>query len=68
MKEEGSESRMQHYLQMWNTMSKKAAGNLNLPDLNQLENMKNNWNRLVPRTNQFQSLFLRLGNRENINF
>lgn len=68
MKEEGSESRMQHYLQMWNTMSKKAAGNLNLPDVNQLENIKNNWNRLVPRTNQFQSLFLRLGNRENINF
>ena len=68
MKEEGSESRMQHYLQMWNTMSKKAAGNLNLPDVNQLENLKNQWNRLVPRTNQFQSMFLRLGNRENINF
>ena len=68
MKEDGAENRMTHYLQMWNTAAKKTAGNLNLPDINQLENMKNNWNRLVPRTNQFQSLFLRLGNRENINF
>jgi len=68
MKEEGAESRMQHYLQMWNTASKKAAGNLNLPDVNQLENLKNQWNRLVPRTNRFQSLFLNLSNRERINF
>jgi hypothetical protein len=53
---------------MWNTLSKKAAGELNLPDVNELENIKNQMTRLVPRTNRFQQLFLPLSNRENVNF
>lgn len=68
MKEDGADQRMSHHLSMWNTLSKKAAGNLNLPDVNELENMKNQFNRLVPRDNMFAKFFLPLGARENINF
>lgn len=65
MKEEGSEQRMQHHLSMWNALSKKAR-NIDLPDVNQLENMKNDFNRLLPRENKFNQMFLTLGNRENM--
>ena len=68
MMEDGSESRMKFHLSMWNTLAAKAAGNLNMPDVNQMENLKNIFNSLVPRTNNFQQLFLTLGNRENVNF
>lgn len=68
MKEDGAEKRMERHLSMWNTLSKKAAGNLNLPDVNEMENLKNQFNRLVPRENQFQKFFLNLNNREDVNF
>ena len=68
MKEEGANQQVQFHLTMWNSLSKKAAGELNLPDVNELENIKNQVTRLVPRTNMFQKLFLTLGNRENVNF
>lgn len=67
MKEEGASQRMIFHLGMWNTLSKKAL-NANLPDVGQLESMKNNYNRLVPRTNQFQSFFQGLNTREDISF
>lgn len=68
MMEQGAAQRMQHYLAMWQTASVKATGNLTLPDINQLENIKANHNRLVPRENKFQQFFTTLGNRENVNF
>lgn len=68
MMEDGSEQRMKHYLTMWNTLSKKAAGNLNLPDVNELENLMSQFNRLVPKQNRFQQMFLTLSNRENVKF
>ena len=68
MMEDGSEQRMKHYLTMWNTLSKKAAGNLNLPDVNELENLMSQFNRLVPRENRFQQMFLTLNNRESLKF
>lgn len=67
MKEDGADQRMKFHLDMWNTLSKKAL-NLNLPDVNQLENIKNIVTRLAPRTNRFQQLFTTLGNRENGNY
>lgn len=66
--EEGSEGRMKHHLSMWNTLAAKSAGDLNLPDVSQLENLKNIFNRLVPRQDRFNQLFLNLTNSENINF
>lgn len=68
MMEDGAEKRMQHHLMMWNTLSKKAAGNLNLPDVNEMENLMQQFNRLVPKVNKFEQLFLTLSNREDVNF
>jgi hypothetical protein len=67
MKEEGADQRVKFHLDMWSALSKKAH-NVDLPDINQLENMMSNFNHLVPRTNKFAQLFLTLGNRENIQF
>lgn len=67
MKEDGAGQRMAFHLSMWNTLSKKAL-NANLPDIATLENIKNNYNRLVPRSNQFQKFFQHLNSRENVNF
>lgn len=67
MKEEGAESRMDFHYKMWGQHSKKAL-NLNLPDLSTMENIKNMHNRLVPRSNQFENLFMTLGGRENVDF
>lgn len=68
MKEDGAEQRMKDHLSMWNTLSAKAAGVLNMPDVNQLENLKNIFNRLVSRTNRFDQLFLPTISKENVNF
>lgn len=68
MKEDGADQRMKHHLSMWNTLAAKAAGSLNLPDVNQMENLKNIFNQLVPRSNRFDQLFLTLNSRENVNF
>lgn len=67
MKEDGADNRMQFHYSMWSTLSKKAL-TLNSPDTNTMENIKNNFNRLVPRSNQADSFFLNLGNKENVNF
>lgn len=67
-KEEGAEQRMTFHLEMWNTFSAKAAGELNMPDVSTLENIKNERNRLVPRTNRFNQLFTTLGNRGYANY
>jgi hypothetical protein len=67
MKEEGAEGRMEFHLKMWANMYKKALS-LNLPDLSTMENIKNSHNRLVPRTNRFEQLFMTLSHRENGNF
>jgi len=67
MKEEGADQRMKFHLDMWNTLSKKAL-NLNLPGINELENLKSIVTRLAPRTNRFQQFFTTLGNRENGNY
>lgn len=67
MKESGSDERMQFHLKQWNSLSKKAMS-LNNPDISQLENLKNIHNKLIPRTNRFDQLFLTQNNRENADF
>jgi hypothetical protein len=67
MKEEGASQRMSFHLSMWSTLSKKAL-NANLPDVAQLENIKNNFNRLVPNTSSFSHFFSTLNSREHVNF
>lgn len=68
MKEEGAEKRMDFHLTMWSHLAAKAAGDANMPDVNTLENIRTMRNRLVPRENRFNQLFLTLSNSENVNF
>jgi hypothetical protein len=67
MKEDGADSRVKFHSTMWDTLSKKAL-NLNLPDLSMLENIKNQRNRLVPRSRMFQNNFMNLNSEENVDF
>jgi len=62
MKEEGSEARLKLHLSMWNALKLKALS-LNSPDVSTLENLKNIHNKLAPRTNRFDQLFLTLNSR-----
>jgi hypothetical protein len=68
MMEEGAAQQVQFHLKMWNQLKAQASGDLNKPDVNELENIKSQMGHLVPRVSKFQQLFLTLGNRESINF
>lgn len=68
MKEEGAQQHMSFHLDMWNTLASKAAGDVNMPDVNTLENIKIMRDRLVPSNNRFQQLFLTFGGRQDVNF
>lgn len=68
MLEEGSGQQMQFHLKMWNQLKAQASGDLNKPDINELENLSAQMNHLVPRNSRFQQMFLTLGNRERTNF
>lgn len=67
MKEDGAESRLQFHLSQWSTLSKKAM-NLNKPSIAEMDNIMRIWNRLLPRQNRFDQMFLPLTNQENVIF
>jgi hypothetical protein len=67
MKEQGAERLVEFHLRQYQIASLKSK-NLMLPDTNEMENIKNIRNRLVPRTNQFDSFFTKLNNQENVDF
>lgn len=48
-------------------MKAKAQATLNSPDISTMENIKNQVQRLVPRSNQFDNFFSKLNNREKLN-
>ena len=58
MKEEGSEQRMRFHLGQWQVLNVKATGNLNSPDVSQMESIMERWNSLVPRDNAFKQMYL----------
>ena len=67
MKEEGADSRAEYFRNMWSVSSKKAIS-ISLPDVGQMENIKNRWNHLVPRENMYRGMFITLNESENVNF
>jgi hypothetical protein len=67
MKEDGAESRAEYFRNLWTMYSGKAMS-VSLPDIGQLENIKNRWNHLVGRQDLYQSLFMNLNEREDVNF
>lgn len=68
MKEDGSDQRMKFHLSMWNMHAMKATGNLNMPDVNELENLMKIHNQLVPRQNKFDNMFINLASRQDVHF
>lgn len=53
-------------VQTWHNYCAQARGVANMPDEGQLENLKNQWVRLIPNINQFDSFFNNLGTQENL--
>jgi hypothetical protein len=66
--EQGAISQYRFHLQMYDHLSKRAVGRLNFPDLDMMENIKNNNQRLVPRSNFYDRGFSQLSNRENLKY
>lgn len=50
----------------WNYTCKKAYGNAMMPNIDQLESIKNSWNRLVPELNEWKTGFSTLGQEQII--
>jgi len=50
----------------WNYNCKKAYGNAMMPNIDQLESIKNGWNRLVPEIHEWSTGFSTLGERQQI--
>ena len=48
----------------WNYYCKQAYGNALMPNKDQLESIKNTWNRLIPEINEWNSGFSTLGQRQ----
>ncbi len=67
MKEDGAEARTEYFRNLWTMYSGKAMS-VSLPDVGQLENIKNRWNHLVGRQYAYDSLFTNLNEKENVNF
>jgi hypothetical protein len=68
MKEEGTQNLMQFHLRQYSAIGKKAVGEINKPDVDQMENIKNFTQRLVPRANFYDKAFSQLNNRENLTY
>ena len=57
LKEEGADFRYKDYSAQWNHMMKKATGNMNLPGIDDLENLRQNRNRLLPKERHYYNFF-----------
>lgn len=66
--EQGAINQYRFHLRMYSHMSKRAVARLNYPDIDLMENIKNNNQRLVPRANFYDRGFSQLSNREDISF
>ena len=66
--EQGSAQQYMYHQQQYSHMGKRAVARLNMPTVDGLENIKNLTQRLVPRSNLYDTAFSRLSNRENIRF
>jgi len=63
--EQGSIRQYQFHQQMYSHMSRRAVARLNMPTIDGMENIKNLTQRLVPRSNLYDTAFSRISNREN---
>lgn len=56
-KEDGADSRFKYYSDRWQVLRSTALGNVKMPDLNQLENIRISRNRLIPKEQWFDRGF-----------
>lgn len=63
----GKSSRYEEARDKWNFYCKAAAAAANSPDITRLENIKNQWVRLLPNINRGSSFFIDLNKQENLN-
>lgn len=63
-KEQGAHQERDYHRAMFSTLKTKAAGALNSPSLDQLENIKNQQDHLVPRSNRWDGMFSKLNQPE----
>lgn len=61
--DQGAERQRDFHLGLFETLNAKAAGSMNLPGIDELENMKNRQKRLVNTTSAYDSLFINLGSK-----
>lgn len=65
-KEEGAMGMHQYYLRRWSTAKAKAMADVRMPDLAEMENLKNVAVRLLPKFNRFAGGFGNLNSQENL--
>jgi hypothetical protein len=58
---------MEYCRQQWNRTCVQARGEANMPDLAQLERLKNQWLSLIPNNNMERTDYARLGKPQNVN-
>ena len=64
--DQSADRQRDYHLAMYQTLSAKSAGDMNLPSLNELDNYKRQHNRLVPRAHQYDKFFLGLNGQERV--
>lgn len=68
MKEEGADKLFSYYQNQWSLMKGKAVSSIREPDLAELENIKNVWTRLIPKSRRFSGFFGNLASEERTKF
>jgi len=63
-KEQGASQERDYHRMMFATLKTKAAGALNSPDIDALENIKNHRDHLVPRVHRYDDMFSTLSKKE----
>lgn len=67
MNKEGAERRMQYYQEKWRTLRPAVVGDLLEPSIDDLEDMRQMRNRLVPKERRYYSFFGNLATAEQLN-
>jgi hypothetical protein len=55
--EDGARERFEYYRQKWSHLQRKATGAINMPNIDILENIRQNRNRLVPKERHYYNFF-----------
>lgn len=67
MKEEGAPERYKEYRLEWTMAARRATADMRVTGVDQMENLKNIWTRLIPKTRRYAGFFGNLGNEEELN-